>query len=189
MRGQRAVFLDWDGVLNKPCIRANKAYAPLSFDHFEIFPEVPAVVKRLTSSGFIVAVVSNQPELSRGNLATSALDAMHKYLGRAIPVAGIYVCPHDEGDGCNCRKPLSGLLVRAARELNLDLTQSFMIGDTWRDIGAGSNAGCQTVLIDRPYSGQTDPTWRARDLTHAADIVLSHVRKLNTASPMDSRCP
>ena len=172
------MFLDRDGVLNKPCIRGNKAYAPLSLDRFEIFPEAPAIVGRLRSNGFVVAVVSNQPELSRGNLEKATLDAMHKLLAHTISVAGIYVCPHDEGDDCDCRKPLSGLLVTASRELGLNLSQSFMIGDTWRDIGAGNNAGCQTVLIDRPYSGQTDPTWRARDLAHAADIVLSEVKKL-----------
>lgn len=184
---QTAVFLDRDGVLTRPTVRENKAYAPLSLQDFKIYETAPAEVARLKSSGLAIVVVTNQPEVSRGNLPPSTLAAMHEQLARTIPVDGIYVCPHEDSDHCSCRKPASGLLTRAAGELGIDLTVSYMIGDTWRDIGAGGNAGCSTVLIERPYSGPSNPDWRVSRLSDAAEIVLSHSKRNGGISRRDQQ--
>jgi len=105
----------------------------------------------LKSAGFLLIAVTNQPEIARGALRIEALEAMHTLLRAHVPLDDIRVCIHDEDDDCACRKPRPGLLLDAAREWRIDLHQSFMVGDRWKDIDAGYAAGCRTLLIDRGY--------------------------------------
>jgi D-glycero-D-manno-heptose 1,7-bisphosphate phosphatase len=149
--GRPAVFLDRDGVLNRPMVRDGRPYPPGSVDQFEVYPEVPAACDRLREMGFALVVVTNQPDVARGTLDPVVLDAIHRTLRDQVVVDGVYVCLHDDADGCACRKPAPGMLVAAAADLGLVLSATFMVGDRWRDVEAGRRAGCRTVHIDRGY--------------------------------------
>lgn len=149
--GRPAVFLDRDGVLNRVLIRDGLPLGPMTLADFALVDGAGADVRRLKEAGYAVIVATNQPELARGRLAPTALEAMHAKLRAEVPVDAIYVCPHDDGDRCDCRKPQPGLLLSAAREHRLDLSRSFMVGDRWRDVEAGKAAGCRTVLVEMGY--------------------------------------
>jgi D-glycero-D-manno-heptose 1,7-bisphosphate phosphatase len=151
---RRAVFFDRDGVLNEALVRDGKPFPPRSPDELVVFPGVAAACQSLREHGFVVVVVTNQPDVARGLQSASGVAAINALLRREIHVDAVYVCHHDNDDGCSCRKPKPGMLLAAARDLNLDLNQSFMVGDRWSDIAAGQEAGCRTVYIDCGYQEQ-----------------------------------
>jgi D-glycero-D-manno-heptose 1,7-bisphosphate phosphatase len=151
-RGLRpAVFLDRDGVLNRVSIRDGMPFGPTSPGDFVLVDGAAADVRRLKEAGYAVIVATNQPELARGGLRAESLEAMHARLRAEVPVDAIFVCPHDDGDRCGCRKPRPGLLLSAAREHGIDLPRSYMVGDRWRDVEAGKAAGCRTVFVEMGY--------------------------------------
>lgn len=175
----RAVFFDRDGVLNAPLVRDGRAYAPLSLEQFHIVPDAREAVARVQVAGFLAVVVTNQPEVARRTLRCADLDAMHRVLRDVVGVDGIYVCPHLPDANCGCHKPARGLLDLAVRDLGIDLERSYVIGDRWRDVGAGKAAGCTTILIEQDYSlvgrppGFTDePDLSAGSLSRAIDRLL-----------------
>ena len=147
-----AVFLDRDGVLNEPTLRNGKPYPPATLDDFVLLPGVEQACAALVRAGYVLVVVTNQPDIARGTQDREVVEAMHGSLRAALPVAAIYVCEHDDTDACSCRKPAPGMLQRAAEDLGLDLTRSVMVGDRWRDVEAGRRAGCHTVFVDRGYA-------------------------------------
>jgi D-glycero-D-manno-heptose 1,7-bisphosphate phosphatase len=172
---QQAVFLDRDGVLNRPVVRYGKPYPPLSLDDFVILPDVPEALARLSERGFQLYVVTNQPDVARGTQQRSVVEAMHDTLQRVLPISGFYVCYHDDQDECDCRKPKPGLLLKAAVDHSISLPDSYMIGDRWRDIDCGHAAGCTTIFIDKEYteSLRKEPDFRAADMFTAAAIITS----------------
>jgi len=145
----RAVFLDRDGVINRTLERDRQPQSPASLSEFEILPEVPGACRRLKQAGFLLVVATNQPDVGRGVTRKENVEAIHAEMCRLLPIDRVEVCYHP-GKGasnCDCRKPKSGMLVHAARELGIDLTQSWMVGDRWRDVDCGHAAGCRTVLL------------------------------------------
>ena len=173
----RAVFLDRDGVVSRPLVRDGLPFAPTTLNEFEILPEAVDACRRLKQAGFILIVVTNQPEVGRGTIKKEIVEAMHTKMSRELPIDRVGVCYHP-GHGmsqCDCRKPKTGLLVSAAQELNIDLAQSWMVGDRWRDIDCGFAAGCRTIFIERGYAEALKhaPDFRARDLAGAADLILA----------------
>jgi D-glycero-D-manno-heptose 1,7-bisphosphate phosphatase len=171
----RAVFLDRDGVLVETLVRDQRAFAPLALEDFRVTAGAGPQVARLRDAGLVPIVVTNQPDVGRGRLAPATLAAMHAQLRRDVPVEDIFVCPHDGEAGCDCRKPKPGMLRAAADKWDIDLRQSFMVGDRWQDIEAGRAVGCYTVLIERPYSGAAVADARVRDLAGALQAVLACV--------------
>jgi len=149
---KRAVFLDRDGVVNQAIVRDGKPYPPADLDELRVLPETEEALAKLAGSGFVLLVVTNQPDVARGSQQRSSIDAMHDILARKLPLSGFYVCCHDDRDGCVCRKPKPGLLLKAAAEHYISLTESYLIGDRWRDIEAGQRAFCRTVWIDYGYT-------------------------------------
>ena len=156
---QKAIFLDRDGTINKYVGFLTNP------DQFELIPGAAEAIKKINKSGYLAIVVTNQPVIARGDCTWEELktihDKMETELGKAGAfVDGIYICPHhpDKGfDGerpeykheCECRKPKAGLLFEAAKDFNIDLSQSFMIGDSSRDVEAGQNAGClDSVMVE-----------------------------------------
>lgn len=156
---QKAIFLDRDGVLNKH-IGFVKSVA-----EFELLPEAAKAVKAINKSGYLAIVVTNQPVIARGDCTWEELQRIHDKMETELGkegtfLDGIYICPHHPDKGfegerleykydCECRKPKPGLLLQAAKDFNIDLKQSFMIGDSSRDVEAGHNAGCkQSILIE-----------------------------------------
>lgn len=153
---KRAVFLDRDGVLVKEMTREGKCYTPLSLEEMDIMPGVRETAKTLQAHGFLVFIVTNQPDVARKKLNPGVLQKMNQKLRQAMGgkknVHAIYVCPHDNSDECSCRKPKPGMLFQAAAEWGINLKQSFFIGDHARDMGAGKAAGCRTLLLRKPYN-------------------------------------
>jgi D-glycero-D-manno-heptose 1,7-bisphosphate phosphatase len=168
-----AVFLDRDGVLVRPLIRNNLAYAPLRREDFELLPGGAEAVASLRAAGFVVVVVTNQPEVRRGTLDPALLEEFHQRLRAAVPVDDILTCPHDDRDGCPCRKPKPGMILEAARRHDLDLTRSFLVGDTDKDLGAAQAAGLPFMLIDAPYNKRVEAPLRVPDVAAAARAILS----------------
>jgi len=171
-----AVFLDRDGVLNRAVVRDGKPFPPSSVKELEILPDVATSLLDLRAHGFALFVVTNQPDVARGTQTRDAIEAIHRRLASSLALDGIFVCYHDDSDDCACRKPNPGLLLEAQRKHNIDLSRSFVVGDRWRDIDAGHNAGCKTVLIDYGYRERRPahpPEATVRSLREAADWIIS----------------
>jgi transaldolase len=174
---RRAVFLDRDGVLNHAVVRNGKPYPPASAAEVRIFEDGAESLQKLRAAGYLLIVVSNQPDIARGRATAESVSAIHEKLREVLPIDEIYICAHDESDQCLCRKPRPGLLLRAAETHRINLSGSFLIGDRWRDIEAGAAAGCRTVLLDRAYDEQSPssaPDIRLGSLTEAARWILTH---------------
>jgi D-sedoheptulose 7-phosphate isomerase len=177
---RRAVFLDRDGVINRAFVRDGKPYPPPTPQELEILPGVLEALRELKSHGYKLLVVTNQPDVGRGKQSREALDEMHRSLRAQLPLDDILVCCHTDQDHCDCRKPLPGMLLEAARKHNINLAASFMVGDRWRDIEAGYNAGCRTILIDYGYSERPPdrvPDLRVGSLREAADWIIRSTPK------------
>lgn len=172
----RAVFLDRDGVLTRSETRDGRPYAPRRIGDFELLSGASECVKTLHQAGWRLIVVTNQPDVSTGKLEATVLEEMHGLLAAAMPLDAIKVCRHVDADGCSCRKPLPGMLKEAAREFDVDLARSFMVGDRWRDVSAGKAAGCITVFIDYGYAEELRdlPDFTVGSLHEACQIILGH---------------
>ena len=170
-----AVFLDRDGVINRAFIRDGKPYPPVSLQDLEILPHVPEALSALKAQGYSLVVVTNQPDVARGAASRELIDSMHERLKGELGLDAIFTCFHDDADECDCRKPKPGLLLRAAHDLGIDLTSSFMVGDRWRDVEAGRRAGCRTLFVDcgyrEPPSHSCD--FRVGSLLEASGIILA----------------
>jgi D-glycero-D-manno-heptose 1,7-bisphosphate phosphatase len=146
------VFLDRDGVLNEALVIDGRPHPPESADDLIVRPDTIEACQRLHNAGLLLVVVTNQPDISRGQQTWEGVEAINTELRRRLPLDDVRVCPHDDSDQCRCRKPAPGLLVDGATAWNIDLGKSVMIGDRWRDVEAGKRAGCAVVLIKRDYA-------------------------------------
>ena len=175
----RAVFLDRDGVVNRVILRDGKPCAPASLAEFEFLPKVGEAIASLKAKGFKVILATNQPDVGARKQDRAAVEAIHAHIARTLAVDDIKVCYHTEKDGCACRKPKPGMLLEAAGEWHLDLKNSFMIGDRWRDIEAGRAAGCKTVWIEAHYEERQvqDPDAICASLFEASRLILSGFSK------------
>lgn len=172
---RRAVFLDRDGVLNRAIMRDGKPYPPSEPSEVEVLPGVISACTALRAAGFLVIVVTNQPDVARGTQRPEVVEAIHRVLRAQVPVDDIRVCYDDDADGCTCRKPQPGLLLKAAQEWHIDLAKSFMVGDRWKDIEAGRLAGCTTILIEYGYaeSQRSVPDCRVHQLAEAVAWIIN----------------
>lgn len=171
-----AVFLDRDGVINRPVVRDGKPFPPSGVKELELLPEVASSLLDLKAHGFALFVITNQPDVARGTASREQVEGIHLMLASSLPLDDIFVCYHDDADDCACRKPKPGLLLEAQRRHNIDLSRSFVVGDRWRDIDAGHNAGCKAVLIDYGYRERRPaqpPEASVRSLREAADWIIS----------------
>jgi D-glycero-D-manno-heptose 1,7-bisphosphate phosphatase len=169
-----AVFLDRDGVINRPVMRERKPYSPHSLAELELLPGVPQALQALKAGGYCLVVVTNQPDVGRGITPRSVVDAMHDWLQSVLPLDAVLTCIHAADDQCQCRKPLPGLITQAARDLRVECATSYMVGDRWRDVEAGRRAGCKTIFVDHAYD-EPAPDWydyRVGCLLDAAGIIL-----------------
>lgn len=171
---KRAIFLDRDGVINREIFRSGQAQAPFTLEDFEILPGVPDALDRLRGAGFLLVVVTNQPDVVRGLAVKHQVEAIHAHLRRTLSLDDIRVCYHDDADRCACRKPSPGMLYAAAVTHDITLADSYLVGDRWRDVGAGRHAGCTTILVhsDRDEPTTIEPHVRMRDLSEAASWIL-----------------
>ena len=174
-----AVFLDRDGVINKVMIRNRRPFSPRTISEFEWADGVKEALKGLKHHGFLLIVVTNQPDIARGKMSRESLDAMTEMIYSTMPIDAVWICPHDDGDCCNCRKPKPGMLLDAAKRWAIDCSRSFMVGDGWKDMEAGYATGCTTILLDRAYNQGVSCNHRLPGLKDAVELVL----KLNTKNP------
>jgi D-glycero-D-manno-heptose 1,7-bisphosphate phosphatase len=172
---KRAVFLDRDGVINQSIIRDGKPHPPHRVEDTVIVPGAHDHLTRLKEHGFFLAVVTNQPDVRRGTVDRKNIEDIHRYLRSQLPLDDFFVCYHDDSDGCDCRKPLPGLLLKGSETHHIDLEKSYLVGDRWRDIDAGAAAGCRTILIDYHYkerSSNSLPDVSVACLSEAVDWIL-----------------
>lgn len=188
----RAVFLDRDGVINAAVWNPaeGKLDTPYRLEDFRLLPGVAQAMRSIGEMGFLTVVVSNQPGVAKGKCGLELLDAINRRMlaslaEEGVRLSGIYYCLHHPEAvvpalrmRCDCRKPKPGLLLRAARELDIELTRSYMVGDQPMDVEAGLAAGCSTVLLDgyrflgaSAQSPRVHPDWIARDLPAAVEAI------------------
>jgi D-glycero-D-manno-heptose 1,7-bisphosphate phosphatase len=172
----RAVFLDRDGVLNRAVVRDGKPYPPASAGEVELVDDAAACMARLKAAGYLLLVVTNQPDVARGTQSAAELNAINDVLLAALPLDEFFICPHDSGDRCDCRKPKPGLILQGAATYRVDLTESFVIGDRWRDMDAARAAGVRGVWIDYGYAepGPSEPpAATVKSLREAVDWIMN----------------
>jgi D-glycero-D-manno-heptose 1,7-bisphosphate phosphatase len=177
-RAKPAVFLDRDGVLNEAIIRNGGPYPPGDLNELVITHGACAALEALKRDGFLLIVVTNQPDVARGKANRADVGAINAQLAAILPLDAIEVCEHDDKEQCDCRKPKPGMILRAREKLGADLAGSFMVGDRWRDIEAGRRAGCRTILIGDGY-GETfpsAPTIKLASLPEAASWILQKTK-------------
>ncbi|HEY7156982.1 MAG TPA: HAD family hydrolase [Gemmataceae bacterium] len=171
-----AVFLDRDGVLNRVFLRDGATHPPACVEEFMLLPGAAEAVRRLHAAGFVLVVVTNQPDVARGAQTREGVEAIHEHLRVELPMLEVLACYHDDTDGCDCRKPKPGMLREAARRWAIDLRRSFLVGDRWSDVAAGQAVGCRALLVEMPYSGRERcrPDRCVRNLAEAAEWILAH---------------
>lgn len=199
--GRPAVFLDRDGTLNRDVHYLRR------LRDLRLLPGSAAAVRKLDQAGFAVVVVTNQSGVARGLIAPETLDAIHRTIVDRLArggacLAGIYVCPHHPDVGrpplrrrCRCRKPAPGLVERARRELGLDLTRSYVVGDSAADLGLATATGTRAVLVRTGHGRTTEatlaPTARvahvASNFRAAADWIIDDARKVSAPRRRVSR--
>lgn len=184
---QKAIFLDRDGTINEYVGFLRKE------EDFRLIPGVSEAIKKINNSGYLAIVVTNQPVIARGEVTEEELEEIHKKMETLLGLDGayiddIYYCPHHPDKGfegeipelkieCDCRKPKTGMLEKAAREHNIDLSSSIMIGDSTLDIKMAENAGMQSILLKTGQKGEdgkydVSPTLIAEDLNDAINKII-----------------
>jgi D-glycero-D-manno-heptose 1,7-bisphosphate phosphatase len=152
----KAVFWDRDGVLNHVIEEREdglKHVSPQKLEDFKIVEGAAETLNQTKALGYLNIIATNQSDISRNKISWEELNRMHDFLKIHVPtIDAIYVCPHTAEENCNCRKPKPGLLVDAAKDYHLDLSQCYMVGDTQKDIDAAKNAGVKSILFRTHYN-------------------------------------
>ena len=170
----KAVFLDRDGVLNKAIIIDRKPYPPKTENELEILSGVVEGLIELKKLGYLLIVITNQPDVARGTTSKEAIDKINNCLKSQLIIDEIFCCFHDNSDNCDCRKPKPGMIFEAAKKWNIDLSSSFLVGDRWRDIETGKNAGIKSILIDCGYDEKySKPDFTCIDFQGVVHIIKS----------------
>jgi D-glycero-D-manno-heptose 1,7-bisphosphate phosphatase len=171
---RRAVFLDRDGVLNRTIVYNGVPHPPASAGEVELLEGVLEALALLVGHDLLLIGVTNQPDVARGTQTRAEVELINQRLLDQLPLDAIYTCYHDNADGCVCRKPRPGLLINAGEVYQLDLGQSFIVGDRWSDVAAGQAAGCRTFLLDVPYNQRQRcvPDYTVANLLDAAQRIV-----------------
>ena len=170
----KAIFLDRDGVINQTIFRMGKPRAPYTLEEFSFIPGVQEAVAQLKHAGFLLIVATNQPDVSRGWVSLEQVNAVNDFVVQELKVDELKACFHTEIDNCACRKPRPGMLLEAAKEWDIRLQESFMVGDRYSDVDAGQRAGCRSILVG-PGDENTQkliPEFTCRDLLEATQWIL-----------------
>lgn len=171
----KAIFLDRDGVINQTIFRMGKPRAPYLLSEFELLDRVAEACEILKQHNYRLIVVTNQPDVARGWVSRSAVDAVNERVLQELPIDELYACFHTNSDDCLCRKPRPGMLLSAAKKWNIDLAASYMIGDRLSDIEAGQSAGCRSILISSEVIIEQwpKPEYQCESLLKATEWILA----------------
>lgn len=174
MNTTKAIFLDRDGVINQTIVRDGKPYPPATIHELKWVDGIEVGLKLLKDAGFLLFIVTNQPDVARGTTLQSTIDEIHQHMMQVLPLDEIFCCFHDDKDDCICRKPKPGMVLQAAAKWNVDLKKSFFVGDRWRDIEAGKAAGIKTILIDYHYNEKkVAADFTATNFTAVTNFILN----------------
>lgn len=149
---RRAVFFDRDGVLNEAVVRNGVPHPPLSLDQLHPIAGARHAIAALRDAGFLMIGITNQPDVARGAAQRDEIEAINDAIAGQLALDALYTCFHDDADACDCRKPKPGLVLRAAREHDIDLAGSYFIGDRAKDMACAHAAGCTAIFIDYRYA-------------------------------------
>jgi D-glycero-D-manno-heptose 1,7-bisphosphate phosphatase len=176
---RRAVFLDRDGVVNRAILREGRPYPPASLSDLRVLPGVREACRSLHEAGYALILITNQPDIARGAVSPMAVAEINNLLRRFLQLDDVRMCAHDDAARCACRKPRPGLLLDAARTWDINLPESYIVGDRWRDVEAGQRAGCQAVFVDYGYRERRPdaPYLRVRSLSEAAAWIVQKTQK------------
>lgn len=177
---RRAIFLDRDGVINHPPTGGLYITSP---DELTVIDGVPKTIRRFREAGFLVIVVTNQSGIARGVMTHEQVDAVHDRMRQLLAADGailddVFYCPHDDADGCQCRKPQPGMLIEAAVRHDIDLSRSVMFGDQNRDLEAGAAAGCRTIWIGDQSVRDVGRSMPFLRLAALRDLMLADLKTL-----------
>jgi D-glycero-D-manno-heptose 1,7-bisphosphate phosphatase len=174
----KAVFLDRDGVLNSAVVLNNIPTPPKSLNELKVLPGVFDSLQKLKAANFVLVVITNQPDIARGTSTLQSIEEINSHLNSILPLDAIYMCRHDDVNMCECRKPKPGMLLLAAERLEVNLSESYLIGDRWKDIEAGQSVGCKCYFIDNNYAERrpSRPYTRVSSLQEAAENIIKEMR-------------
>ena len=166
--------MDRDGVLNRAFVREGKSYPPACLGEVEILPHVELAINSLKAAGYLLIVITNQPDVATGKTSKLVVEQINKFLSDALSIDDFRTCYHEDKDGCNCRKPRPGALLHASRMHQIDLSKSFVVGDRWSDVEAGAAVGCKTFFINYGYQEKqpSHPDFIVSSLAEAAKIII-----------------
>jgi len=172
---RRAVFFDRDGVLNLAPVRDGVPQSPRAIDEVVLTTGADDALNALRRRGFRLVVVTNQPDIARGKMSRDIAYRINGHICSQLPIDAAEMCEHDDADGCDCRKPRPGMITRAAGRDGIALSESFVVGDRWRDIEAGRRAGCRTILVGDGYgeSLRSPPDIAVATLGEAVEWILA----------------
>lgn len=175
----KAVFLDRDGIINKSIIKNGKPYPPQGIEDFEWTDGIKQALESLKKEGFILIVFTNQPDVSRGTQSVEQVEKFHRYIKSQLPIDKIYACYHENLDNCECRKPKPGMILTGQAEYDIELSQSYAVGDRWRDIDAGNASGCQTIFLDYGYDEElrSQPDFVIKEIKELLSIIVPRERE------------
>lgn len=172
---RKAIFLDRDGVINKTYWHKSVSIPPANAKQFRVISGVIKACHLLKNANYMIIVVTNQPDVGRGSQTKQAVKSIHKKMCSILPIDHIEVCYHPGNNliACSCRKPLPGMILKSAQKFNIDLRQSWMVGDRETDIKCGHSAGCRTILINSEGSTfSTEPDYIKTSLIDAVTTIL-----------------
>jgi D-glycero-D-manno-heptose 1,7-bisphosphate phosphatase len=169
----KAVFLDRDGVINVPIIRDGLPFAPQTASEFAWMDGLHDTLAQLRARGFLLMVCTNQPDVARGTQNREQVEVFHRKIEAELPIARVYACFHDNHHACVCRKPKPGMLLQGGADFDIDMAQSWMVGDRVGDIAAGKAAGCRTIFVRHDYDTKSQPQadFEVTDVPGLLDII------------------
>ena len=148
----KAIFLDRDGIINRAVVLDRKPYAATRLKEVFVVEGIKDLIKRWHDENYLVIVLSNQPDIANHVVSKSKVDKINNYLKSQVLFDDVFVCPHNDKDNCDCRKPKTGLFMQAVQKYPINFSKSYVIGDRWRDIESGNAVGCKTIFVDYDYN-------------------------------------
>ncbi len=175
----KAVFLDRDGVINHVVYHkeVNKPSSPWKIEEFKLIKDIEKPLKKIKKMGFLLFIISNQPDIARGRIKKGTTDEINKIIYEKFPIKEIVVCPHDDKDNCSCRKPKPGMILDLSKKHNISLEKSYMIGDSYKDIQAGENAGVKSILIEKNYNKNVNAKNKVKTLSLAVELIKKDLKR------------
>lgn len=170
----KALFIDRDGILNEIVPRGNSHHSPRTWDEVKPYPEM-ARLSEIKSLGFLLIMMTNQPDIERGMATQQFVDEIHEKFRREFSLDAVFCCPFQSNEHPD-KKPNPGMFLKAQREFNLDLSKSFHLGDTDRDTGAAKNAGCRSILWTRPYNTEIASDFRVASFDELKRLLTTKGR-------------